>query len=99
MFFFLKILDDLNVSSDESLTLITSEFHLKRCKELIERVIGSTRKIYYHAAADGYTDLENWYKTKKGKMIILREALLLCYYAKRKIIEDLEVEELSFKKR
>ena len=33
-----------------------------------------------------------------GKKLILTEALLLSYYAKQKLIEDLEIGELSLKR-
>ncbi|MDE6142366.1 MAG: YdcF family protein, partial [Bacilli bacterium] len=71
--------------------LITSDFHLKRCMEL---TIQNTeiKDISGIGIEDHKNDIENWHKYFQGRKNIHVEAFLLCYYAKKKRIKDLDID-------
>lgn len=71
--------------------LITSDFHLKRCMELMKKNT-SVKDPYGIGIKDGKNDLENWHSYSKGRKNIRVEAILLTYYAKKNKIADLEIE-------
>ena len=86
----LKILKGNNELENKSFLLITSDFHLKRCMLMIEKLINN--KVYSISVKDNKTDVDNWYKSFYGKFLIIREAFLLCYSAKKGIISDIEID-------
>ncbi len=92
---FLKTLKKDNIKV-KSLTLITSDFHLKRCIETLRKYLGDDTNIYGKRCYDSLTDKDVWKNTFKGRRIILREALLLCYYAKHSYLKDLDISSLSY---
>lgn len=71
--------------------LITSDFHLKRCMELMKKNT-SVKDPYGIGIKDGKNDLENWHSYSKGRKNIRVEAILLTYYAKKNKIANLEIE-------
>jgi len=96
--YFLEMLKNQYDISHTKLALISSDFHIRRCMQLlatyhnIERLFGSGVK-------DGITDFDNWTSSLYGRRLILTEALLLCYYAKQNIITDLDVEGMELKRK
>ena len=93
--YFLETLN-FNSSSSETLTLITSEFHMKRCMLILDKILDDMKNISMALAHDNITDYNNWRESIRGKRIIYREALLLLYYAKKEILRSVEIEDLSF---
>ena len=71
--------------------LITSDFHLKRCMELTKKNT-SIKNISGVGIKDNKNDFENWQNLYKSRKYIKTEAFLLSYYAKKKKIEDLEID-------
>lgn len=78
----------------DSLAIITSEFHLKRC-------LGILKKDYPHLdiitipSKDGFSDSDNWYLSdltwNSGRSLATYEANLLIKYAKEKKIYDFDI--------
>lgn len=89
--FFLELLKEQYNLNNTTLNLITSSFHMKRCLGLTEMYIKKNNLIE-SSVNDGITDLENWQNNLYGKKIILTEALSLCYYAKHKMIRDIDIK-------
>lgn len=87
----LKLIKEKYNLEKTKLTLITSDYHMKRC---IGMMLKETKKenVYIKNAKNGMTDLENWKNTSFGKRVIYQEALLLCYYARHKRILDFDTE-------
>ena len=63
------------INKDDSIILISSDFHLKRIKKLFTNY--AKNKVYVYGSKDGITDKDNWYKTIKGRKQIIRELFLL----------------------
>lgn len=96
--FLLEVLaSDYNLNNT-SLMLITSDFHLRRCLGIIQMQLNQSNNIYGYGVKDGKIDIDSWEQSLKGKKLILQEALLLCYYAKKQIMEDVNIKGLNFKK-
>ena len=84
------------------ITIITSEFHIKRCYAIL-------KKNYPHIAVtmisskDGFSDRDNWFLSddswNSGRSLATYEAHLLIKYAKENKIFDLEIKEYSKKAR
>lgn len=74
---------------DKKVVIITSDFHMKRCKLLMEDKL--KQEVFPYVSYDGITDNFNFYNTKKGLKIIKREAFLLIYLARHKYISDLNI--------
>ncbi len=71
--------------------LITSDFHLRRCMALINKNTSLTH-LSGIGVKDSKNDLENWKYSFKGRKNILIEAFLLCYYAKKGKIDDIDID-------
>lgn len=95
--FSFKLLEETYNLNNLKLALITSDFHIRRCIALAQANY-IEKKLHGCGVKDGVTDLEHWKLSMYGKKLILTEALLLSYYAKQKLIEDLEIGELSLKR-
>ena len=95
--FSFKLLEETYNLNNLKLALITSDFHIRRCIALAQSNY-IEKKLHGCGVKDGVTDLEHWKLSMYGKKLILTEALLLSYYAKQKLIEDLEIGELSLKR-
>ena len=89
--FSLQLLEQYYDLDDLSLTLITSDFHLKRTLGLFSKIY-PTAKIQWIGIKDGIHDREIWDKTKKSKLLIYKELIQLIRYAKKGYIEDFDVK-------
>ena len=84
----------------DSLSIITSEYHLKRCalafKKGYPQVSVTTIPAY-----DGYSDRDNWFKSSNewntGRCRVIWERNLLTRYALSGQIEDCEIENKNRK--
>lgn len=89
-----KILpDDIN-----SVAIITSEFHLKRCMAIIKKKFPNIETILI-ASKDGFSDSNNWFLSdnswNSGRSLATYEAGLLVKYAKNNQIYDLTISNLK----
>lgn len=93
----IAILKD-ELESITGLTIITSEFHLKRCYAILKKKLPSIN-ITMIPAKDGFTDLDNWFLSdnswNSGRSLATYEAHLLVKYAKEGKIEDLDINFLN----
>lgn len=91
----MKLLEKENISE---ITLITSEFHLKRCMAIMKKKYPNIKTILI-PSLDGFTDKNNWYLSdtswNSGRSIVTYEANLLIRYAKEGKIENLNIEGLN----
>lgn len=94
-----KILNGMCKLSSTTFVLITSDFHIRRCFGLVSKTLDSSRNIYMSAALDGKTDINSWKKSLYARRLILNEAVMLKQFLERDIINDIEIENLSFTKR
>lgn len=96
--FLLNILSSDYNLDNTSLMLITSDFHLRRCLGIIKMQLNQYHNIYGYGVKDGKIDIDSWEQSLKGKRLILQESLLLCYYAKKQVMKDVNIKGLNFKK-
>lgn len=61
-----------NLNKNDSVLLISSDFHIKRIISIMNRMNVSFNYDTYHVK-DGITDKDNWYLTSKGRKIIILE--------------------------
>lgn len=82
------------LSSLPSVSIITSEFHLKRCYAILKKKCPSL-EVTMIAANDGFTDSDNWFLSdnswNSGQSLATYEAHLLVRYAKEHRILDLDI--------
>lgn len=83
------------IDTIKNITVITSEFHLKRCYAILKKNYPNIN-ITLVAAKDGFSDSDNWFLSdnnwNSGRSLATYEAHLLIKYAKQKRIEDLEIQ-------
>lgn len=91
----LALLNDLYNLNNLKLALITSDFHLKRCQGLLENKINFQNELVGYGVKDGIYDIDSWYKNTKSKIMILKEVLSLCYYAKQRKMTDYDIPNLD----
>lgn len=81
-----------------SIAIITSEFHLKRCKLIIKKRFPNINVILI-PSYDGYSDSNNWFLSdnswNSGRSLVTYEAGLLIKYAKEKKIADIDISDLE----
>lgn len=94
--FFLELLKKEYNLKNTKLALISSDFHIRRCLAIASTYY-DREKLYSSGVKDGITDIDNWNTSLYGKRLILTEALLLSYYAKQKIINDIDIKDLKLK--
>lgn len=86
------------INTIENITIITSEFHLKRCYAILKKNYPNIN-ITLAAAKDGFSDSDNWFLSdnswNSGRSLATYEAHLLIKYAKENKIEDLEIELIN----
>lgn len=79
----------------KNITVITSEFHLKRCYAILKKNYPNIN-ITLVAAKDGFSDSDNWFLSdnswNSGRSLATYEAHLLIKYARENKIEDLEIQ-------
>lgn len=93
-----KILDFKKI---DTLMLITSEFHLKRCKAIINKLLPEMNLILIKVT-DGIHDRDNWFlyeniwkyngKHGSGKNLVVHEAKTLIKEASAGKLYDLEID-------
>jgi len=96
--YFLEILKSQYDLSYTKLALISSDFHIRRCMQLLGAYY-NIENLFGSGVKDGITDFDNWTFSLYGRRIILTEALLLCYYAKQNMITDLDIEGIDLKRK
>ncbi len=83
------------INTIKNITVITSEFHLKRCYAILKKNYPNIN-ITLVAAKDGFTDSDNWFMSdnswNSGRSLATYEAHLLIKYAKENKIQDLEIQ-------
>lgn len=95
----IKLLSGTCKLSRTTFVLITSDFHIRRCFGLVSKTLDRSRNIYMSAVLDGKTDINSWKKSLYARRLILNEAVMLKQFLERDIINDIEIENLSFTKR
>lgn len=93
----------LNLTENDTVMLITSEFHLKRCDALIKNIIPGIHTILV-GVLDGVNDRDKWFnndniwinngKHGSGKSLVTNEANVLIKGAVNGELEDFEVDNL-----
>lgn len=82
----------------ENITIITSEFYLKRCYAILKKNYPNIN-VTLITAKDGFSDSDNWFLSdnswNSGRSLATYEAHLLIKYAKENKIEDLEIELIN----
>ena len=89
----LELLKSKYNGKEISLVLITSDYHLKRSLATLIYLYPS-KNITGIGIKDTLVNIDTWQKTSISKLLILKEALLLLYYVKRKRIEDITVSHV-----
>ncbi len=78
------------------ISIITSEFHLKRCYAILKKNYPNIL-VTLLSSKDGFSDKENWFLSdnswNSGRSLATYEAHLLIKYAKENKIYDLEINE------
>lgn len=86
--------------SISSLSIITSEYHLKRCSLAFLKKYPQI-KVTTIPAFDGYTDRDNWFNSSNewnsGRCTVIWERNLLTKYAKENKIFDCEISKVRLK--
>lgn len=81
-------------SNINHISIITSEFHLKRCYAIFKKHYPNI-SITMISSKDGFSDRDNWFLSDDfwnfGRSLVTYEAQLLVKYAKEKKIYDLEI--------
>lgn len=84
----------------DSIAIITSEFHLKRCMAIIRKKFPNIEVIMI-SSKDGFSDSDNWFLSdnswNSGRSLATYEANLLIKYAIENKIYDLEIMQNSKK--
>lgn len=80
------------------ISIITSEFHLKRCYAILKRNYPNVA-VTMIPSKDGFSDRDNWFLSdnswNSGRSLATYEAHLLVKYAKENKIYDLEINNYS----
>ena len=80
------------------ISIITSEFHLKRCMAIIKKKFPNIETVLI-ASKDGFSDADNWFLSdnswNSGRSLATYEAGILVKYAKNKQIYDLSISNLK----
>lgn len=82
------------------ISIITSEFHLKRCYAILKKNHPNI-SVTMISSKDGFSDRDNWFLSdnswNSGRSLATYEAHLLVKYAKENKIYDLEIKEFNQK--
>lgn len=80
----------------DTIAIITSEFHLKRCMGIILKEYPNLNVILI-PAKDGFTDSNNWFLSDNswntGRSLATYEANLLVKYAKEDKVADIDIND------
>lgn len=89
-------------SDIDHISIITSEFHLKRCYAILKKNYPNI-SVTMIPSKDGFSDRDNWFLSNNswnsGRSLATYEAHLLVKYAKENKIYDLEITNLSKERR
>lgn len=91
--FSLELLKSKYNLKEISLILITSDYHLKRSFATLMNLCPS-KNITSLGIQDSLVNIHTWKESSFSKSIILKEALLLLYYVKKKHIEDMAIPNI-----
>lgn len=84
------------------ISIITSEFHLKRCYAILKKKYPNI-SVTMIPSKDGFSDRDNWFLSdnswNSGRSLATYEAHLLVKYAKENKIYDLEIKNLNKERR
>lgn len=84
------------------ISIITSEFHLKRCYAILKKNYPNIL-VTMIASKDGFSDKDNWFLSdnswNSGRSLATYEAHLLVKYAKENKIYDLDVNNVKFRRK
>lgn len=80
------------------LALITSDFHVRRCRGMMAFHTNNS-DLYGVGTIDGITDKDNWSKTLQGQRRIVQEAISLCHYVKTNRMQDETISGISLTRR
>lgn len=84
----------------DHISIITSEFHLKRCYAILKKNYPNI-SVTMIPSKDGFSDKDNWFLSdnswNSGRSLATYEAHLLVKYAKEDKIYDLEIKGFSKK--
>lgn len=82
------------------ISIITSEFHLKRCYAILKKNYPNI-SVTMISSKDGFSDRDNWFLSddswNSGRSLATYEARLLVKYAKENKIYDLEIRGFNKK--
>ncbi|NQX92257.1 MAG: YdcF family protein [Flavobacteriales bacterium] len=81
---FEEALEVLNYCKEEglqSLTIVSSDFHLRRVQMIFEKVFSDSGiQLHYAAATSEDYSLPQWWKTEQGLILVFNEYVKLAYY-------------------
>ncbi len=84
------------------ISIITSEFHLKRCYAILKKNYPNIL-VTTIPSKDGFSDRDNWFLSdnswNSGRSLATYEAHLLVKYAKENKIYDLEIRNINYERR
>lgn len=79
-----------NIKKDDTIVLVTSDFHMKRSLGLLKKL--TKNKVYSYRVLDSINDKDIWMKKGlKTRKLIRTECYLLADYVKKGLIDDQEV--------
>lgn len=88
-------------SNIKHISIITSEFHLKRCYAILKKNYPNI-SVTMIPSKDGFSDKDNWFLSdnswNSGRSLATYEAHLLVKYAKENKIYDLEIKNFIQKR-
>ena len=85
-------------NSEDQIVIVTSDFHSKRVKGIIEKMTPLITHSY--GVLDGKHDIDKWDKYSiSTKRLIRTEALLLSWYTQKEIIDDQDIIHINKKLR
>lgn len=89
-------------SDTSHISIITSEFHLKRCYAILKKNYPNIA-VTTIPSKDGFSDRDNWFLSdnswNSGRSLATYEAHLLVKYAKENKIYDLEIRNINYERR
>ena len=63
-----------------TLALITSNYHMRRAELIFREVFGDEVRIYAVPVSDPDTERDTWWKTRRGRRLVLTEFSKWCWY-------------------
>ena len=88
--------------NNSSIVLITSDFHQKRAKGMLEKLLQDRNyllNVYSYGTLDGKHDIDKWDLLMDSTKMIRQEAFLIAYALWKKKILDQEIEKIDVRTR